>query len=50
VTTRTLNTAETPFAVIDQERMDRNITRLRSHLATLNLTLRLHVKTAKSSK
>lgn len=48
VTTRTLNTPETPFAAVDQERMDRNIARLRGHLTTLGLTLRLHVKTAKS--
>jgi D-serine deaminase-like pyridoxal phosphate-dependent protein len=48
MTPRTLNTPETPFAVVDQERVQRNIDRLRDHLARVDVPLRLHVKTAKS--
>lgn len=48
MTPRTLNTPETPFAVVDQGRVQRNIDRLRDHLARVDVPLRLHVKTAKS--
>ncbi|GAA3767878.1 DSD1 family PLP-dependent enzyme [Plantactinospora mayteni] len=39
---------ETPFLVVDPERVGRNIARLRSRLAGLGTPLRPHVKTAKS--
>lgn len=38
----------TPSLLLDQERMDRNITRLRDHLRSLGVGLRPHLKTAKS--
>ncbi|MFI6166182.1 DSD1 family PLP-dependent enzyme [Nocardia sp. NPDC051052] len=44
----TLNTPDTPFAVVDTHRLDRNIQRLHKHLDTLGVPLRLHVKTSKS--
>jgi len=43
-----LRDLETPCLVLDAERMDRNIARLRSRLAPLGVTLRPHLKTAKS--
>nr|WP_042197718.1 alanine racemase [Kibdelosporangium sp. MJ126-NF4]CEL23133.1 Type III PLP / low-specificity D-threonine aldolase [Kibdelosporangium sp. MJ126-NF4]CTQ90271.1 Type III PLP / low-specificity D-threonine aldolase [Kibdelosporangium sp. MJ126-NF4] len=46
--TATLETTDTPFAVVDTVRLDRNIGRLRDHLGTLGVPLRLHVKTSKS--
>ncbi|MDG6105017.1 alanine racemase [Dactylosporangium aurantiacum] len=39
---------QTPFAVVDRDRLDRNVARLRTHLARLGVPLRLHVKTSKS--
>ena len=39
---------ETPCLVVDAERMDRNIARLRDRLAPLGVSLRPHLKTAKS--
>ncbi|MGI5148105.1 alanine racemase [Plantactinospora sp. CA-294935] len=39
---------ETPFLVVDPERVGRNIVRLRSRLVGLGTPLRPHVKTAKS--
>ncbi|MEV6235449.1 alanine racemase [Lentzea sp. NPDC051838] len=44
----TLDTPDTPFAVVDADRLDRNIARLRDHLDQLGVPLRLHVKTSKS--
>ncbi|KQN03912.1 DSD1 family PLP-dependent enzyme [Sphingomonas sp. Leaf25] len=44
----TLATVETPCLVLDSDRMDRNIARLKAHLATLGVTLRPHLKTGKS--
>ncbi len=44
----TLDTPDTPFAVVDSDRLDRNITRLRDRLRELGVPLRLHVKTSKS--
>ncbi|WP_230769858.1 alanine racemase [Sphingomonas sp. Leaf4] len=44
----TLATVETPYLVLDSDRMDRNIARLKAHLATLCVTLRPHLKTGKS--
>nr|WP_225954984.1 alanine racemase [Kibdelosporangium phytohabitans] len=38
----------TPFAVLDTTRLERNIARLRDHLGSLGVPLRLHVKTSKS--
>lgn len=38
----------TPFAVVDQRRVDANAARLNTHLAGLGVALRQHVKTAKS--
>lgn len=43
-----LNELETPALVLDRERLDRNITRMRSRLAARGVPLRPHVKTAKS--
>ncbi|GGM76565.1 alanine racemase [Lentzea pudingi] len=43
-----MTTVDTPFAVLDTDRLDRNAARLRDHLATLGVPLRLHVKTSKS--
>src|ERR1700730_17889651 len=53
---RTLNNApvaalgelETPCLILDADRMDRNIARLRRRLDGLNVSLRPHLKTAKS--
>ena len=44
----TLLTIETPSLVLDADRMDRNISRLKSHLAMLGVGLRPHLKTGKS--
>lgn len=43
-----LSTQNTPFAVVDRGRVERNAQRLAAHLAELAVPLRLHVKTAKS--
>jgi D-serine deaminase-like pyridoxal phosphate-dependent protein len=45
---RLLTDPDTPFAVLDVARLDRNVRRLRDHLDALHVPLRLHVKTAKS--
>jgi D-serine deaminase-like pyridoxal phosphate-dependent protein len=39
---------ETPALVLDRARLERNIARMRDHLARLNVNLRPHVKTSKS--
>jgi D-serine deaminase-like pyridoxal phosphate-dependent protein len=44
----TLDTPDTPFAVLDSDRLDRNVARLRDRLHGLGTPLRLHVKTSKS--
>lgn len=44
----TLETLETPCLVVDADRMERNITRLRTRLDALGVSLRPHLKTAKS--
>lgn len=44
----TLHTIETPCLVLDVTRMERNVARLKSHLAELGTALRPHLKTAKS--
>ncbi len=44
----TLRALDTPCLVLDAERMERNIVRLRSRLERLGVTLRPHLKTAKS--
>ncbi|WP_064684962.1 alanine racemase [Rhizobium bangladeshense] len=46
--TTTLEALETPCLVLDTDRMDRNITRLRNQLDGLGVSLRPHLKTAKS--
>lgn len=43
-----LDTVATPTLLVDQGRMDRNIQRLTSRLASLGVQFRPHVKTAKS--
>lgn len=43
-----LGALETPCLVLDAERMERNIARLRTRLAPHGVTLRPHLKTAKS--
>ena len=45
---RRLCDLETPCLVLDTERMERNIARLRARLEGLGVTLRPHLKTAKS--
>jgi D-serine deaminase-like pyridoxal phosphate-dependent protein len=45
---RDLGEPDTPFAALDVSRLDRNLARLRAHLDSLGVPLRLHVKTAKS--
>lgn len=40
---------ETPCLILDADRMDRNIGRLRQRLASLGVSLRPHLKTAKSA-
>ena len=45
---RRLGDLETPCLVLDRERMERNIARLRSRLAPLGVHQRPHLKTAKS--
>jgi D-serine deaminase-like pyridoxal phosphate-dependent protein len=44
----TLRDLETPALLLDMNRMHRNCERMRTHLAPLGVTLRPHVKTAKS--
>jgi len=44
----TLQTIDTPSLVLDATRMERNVARLKSHLAALGPGLRPHLKTAKS--
>jgi len=44
----TLADPDTPFAVLDRSRLERNVRRLASQLDRLGVPLRLHVKTAKS--
>src|SRR5882724_3096011 len=39
---------ETPVLILDRDRLDRNIERMRSHLRALDVALRPHVKTCKS--
>lgn len=46
--TRRLSDLETPCLVLDADRMERNIGRLRDRLAPLGVALRPHLKTAKS--
>lgn len=43
-----LSVPDTPFAVVDRERVRRNARRLTERLAHLGVPLRLHVKTAKA--
>jgi D-serine deaminase-like pyridoxal phosphate-dependent protein len=44
----TLDTIETPALVLDAQKLDRNVARLRRHLDGLGVALRPHVKTTKS--
>jgi len=46
--TMRLTELETPALVLDQEKMDRNIARMREHLARLGVAFRPHVKTPKA--
>ena len=43
-----LGELETPCLVLERGRLERNIARMRDHLAKLKVALRPHVKTAKS--
>src|SRR5690349_18437765 len=43
-----LTDLETPALILDRTRLDRNIARMREHLTKLRVSLRPHVKTAKS--
>jgi D-serine deaminase-like pyridoxal phosphate-dependent protein len=45
---QTLEALDTPCLLLDEVRMDRNIKRLRTHLDTLGVELRPHLKTPKS--
>jgi D-serine deaminase-like pyridoxal phosphate-dependent protein len=44
----TLQELQTPCLILDADRMDRNIARLRRHLDRFDVSLRPHLKTAKS--
>ena len=44
----TLAALDTPALVLDMDKAERNVARLRKHLARFGVTLRPHVKTAKS--
>jgi D-serine deaminase-like pyridoxal phosphate-dependent protein len=44
----TLATLDTPCLILDAARMQRNIARMQAHVAALGVTLRPHLKTAKS--
>lgn len=46
----TLREIETPALVLDRPRLERNIARMRAHLAGLGVPLRPHVKTAKCAE
>lgn len=43
-----MTSLDTPYALVDADRLDRNAARLRDHLQALGVPLRLHVKTSKS--
>ena len=43
-----LDQLETPCLVLDTERLERNVARMRAHLSALGVSLRAHLKTAKS--
>ncbi|MBE0615762.1 MAG: DSD1 family PLP-dependent enzyme [Burkholderiales bacterium] len=43
-----LDQLETPCLLLDESRLERNVARMRAHLDSLGVNLRLHVKTAKS--
>jgi D-serine deaminase-like pyridoxal phosphate-dependent protein len=43
-----LTDLETPALVLDRDKLDRNLARMREHLTSLRVSLRPHVKTAKS--
>ena len=45
---QTLRTVGTPCLILDQDRMDRNVARLRGRMERLGVQLRPHLKTAKS--
>jgi len=45
---QTLETIPTPALILDQDRMDRNVARLKGLMAAHGVTLRPHLKTAKS--
>lgn len=45
-----IDTVETPALILDMSKVDRNIARLRAHLAPLGVAFRPHVKTAKSAE
>jgi D-serine deaminase-like pyridoxal phosphate-dependent protein len=45
---KTLETLETPCLVLDANRLEQNIARMRAKIAALGVALRPHVKTAKS--
>ena len=45
---QTLDTVSTPALILDRDRMDRNIARLKGLMAAHGVTLRPHLKTAKS--
>ncbi|MEO6715841.1 MAG: alanine racemase [Novosphingobium sp.] len=46
--TQTLDTVQTPALILDRGRMDRNVARLKGLMAGHGVTLRPHLKTAKS--
>ena len=48
MTLQTLDQLETPALLLDEDRMERNIARMRGHLRELGVALRPHVKTNKS--
>lgn len=50
MTARSLNELDTPALILDRERLDANLGRMREHVAGLGVALRPHMKTAKSAE
>src|SRR5687767_2447343 len=48
IKSRTLADLDTPCLILDADRMERNIALLRTRIAALDVSLRPHLKTAKS--
>lgn len=49
-TLRCLDALDTPALILDRQRLDANLARMREHVARLGVALRPHMKTAKSAE